>query len=256
MDTGVTLRVLEGHLAGVTGLAVHTPKEPGAATQVFSASNDGTVRRWDVAPLPHQHLLDVPGNAQAAAIAPDGTRVAVGFADGSLRLYALPAGRLVGQVEDAHEAGINRLVFNADGTALASASHDRTAKLWSIAGDGKLTTQQTFTGHDASVHGIAFSPDGKTLATASYDGRVGLFKVGAKDEGRFIDAHEGWVDVGRVRCRRHQAPERRDEDKTARLWDLASDPPALVRAFSEAQDDLMWAALSPDDRLVAAVGRD
>ena len=112
--------------------------------------------------------LDVPGEAWAAAIAPDGNRVAVGFDDGSLRLYTLPAGRLVGEVEDAHEAAINRLVFDADGAVLASASHDNSAKLWSVGGDGELTLQQTFTGHSDSVYGVAFSPDGKTLATASY----------------------------------------------------------------------------------------
>ena len=215
----------------MTGVAVNTPKEPGATTQVFSASNDGTVRRWDIAPLPHQHLLDLPGEASAAAIAPDGAHVAVGFDDGSLRLYALPAGRLVGEVEDAHDNTIARLVFNADGAVLASASHDNSAKLWSVTADGKLTAQQTFTGHDDAVYGIAFSLDGKTLATASYDGRVGLFKVGAKDEGRFIDAHEATCGLGRVRCQRHQAFERRVGDKTARLWDLTTDPPALIRSL-------------------------
>ena len=77
MDTGVTLRVLEGHLAGVFGVAVHTPKRPGTTTQVFSAGLDGTVRRWDTTPLPRQHLFDLPGEANPAAIAPDGTHIAV-----------------------------------------------------------------------------------------------------------------------------------------------------------------------------------
>jgi WD40 repeat protein len=259
MDTAVTLRVLEGHLAGVTGIAVHRPKEAGAATQVFSAGNDGTVRRWDVAPLPHQHLIDVPGDAQAAAVAPDGNRVAVGFADGSLRLYTLPEGRLVGDMEKAHNAEVNRLVFNADGTLLASASHDHTAKLWSVSGGGQLTEQQTFTGHDKPVYGIAFSPDVKTLATASYDGRVGLFKVGSKEAERFIDAHAPGSNGGAESVAFDTNDTRLLSagyyDKTARVWDLTIDPPLLIREFKQAQAELLWAALSPDDRLVAAVGR-
>ena len=46
-----------------------------------------------------------------------------------------------------------------------------------------------------------------------------------------------------------------DEDKTARLWDLTTNPPVLIRSFPEAQNKLTWAALSPDERLVVTVGR-
>jgi WD40 repeat protein len=45
------------------------------------------------------------------------------------------------------------------------------------------------------------------------------------------------------------------QDKTARLWDLTTDPPARLREFKDAHAELLWAALSPDDRLVATVGR-
>ncbi len=185
-ETGVTLRIFEGHLSGVNRLALHTANEPGAKAQLFSASHDGTVRRWDMAPLQHQRLLDVPGEAKAAAIAPDGMQVAVGFDDGSIRLYELPVGRLVDEVEDAHGATIKRLVFNADGGSLASAGFDNNTKLWSVSGDGELTAQQTFTGHHAHVHGVAFSPDGKTLATASYDGSVGSFQGRGQGRGAIL----------------------------------------------------------------------
>ena len=107
-DTGVTLRVLQGHLAGVTRLAVRPHKESDAPLQVFSCSNDGTVRRWDIAPLPHQYLIDVPAEAWTAAIAPAGDRVAVGFGDGSLRLYTLPGGRLGGR-----KGGRTRLCYHS-----------------------------------------------------------------------------------------------------------------------------------------------
>jgi WD40 repeat protein len=208
----------------------------------------------DIAPLPHQHLADLPGEAFAAAIAPDGNRVAVGFADGSLRLYMLPEGRLVGEEEHAHDAGISRLVFDADGAALASASDDRSAKLWSLAGDGKLTLEETFTGHEASVYGIALSPEGKTLATASFDGKVGLFGVGSKDEGRFIDAHAGGVNSVAFDASGARVLSAGD-DKIARLWDVTIEPPALIREFKQAPDKLLWAALSPDDRIAAVMGR-
>ncbi len=254
-DSGVALRVLQGHTAGAVDLAVHTPAAPGSRAQVFSAANDGTVRRWDVAPLPHQRLVDLPGPAYSVALAPDGALVAVGLEDGSLRLHALPAGRLLAEEGAAHGAAVVRLTFNADGLLLASASDDDTARLWAVAADGTLAARQTFEGHEDLVHGLAFSPDGRTLATASYDGRVGLFAVGEETEPFFFAAHEGKVASVAFDSSGTRLLSAGNEDKTARLWHLTGDPPALVRAFPEAPAELLWATLSPGGEWLAQVGR-
>ena len=94
------------------------------------------------------------------------------------------------EVEDAHEDGITRLVFNANGASLATASQTECEALvshrqWRTDGAEDVHRSRR------SVNGIALSPDGKTLATASFDGRVGLFRVGPKDERQFIDAQKG-----------------------------------------------------------------
>ncbi len=105
---------------------------------------------------------------------------------------------------------------------------------------------------------VAFSPDGKTLATASYDGRVGLFGSGPRrrDDLSMLTSR-GWGGrIGRVRCQRHQASERgvlrQDRPPVGPDHRPAQADP---RVRTEAQAELLWAALSPDDRLVAAVGR-
>ncbi len=253
-DSGVTLRVLQGHSAGAGGIAVHAARGGGQRVQVFSAGNDGTVRRWDIAPLPHQRLVDLPGPSSSAAIAPDGRHIAVGLDSEALRLYSLPEMRLVGKQESAHTDKVKRLSFNADGTLLASASFDDTAKLWAVAPDGTLTERQTFRGHTAGVHGLAFSPDGATLATAGYDGRVGLFIVGTEEK-RFVDAHEGRVESVAFDAGGTRLLSAGNEDKTVRLWDLTTDPPTLIKAFPKAPQKLLWAALSPDGRSMVSVGR-
>ena len=252
-ESGVTLRVLQGHSAGILKIAVHAAPETGQGVQVFSASNDGTVRRWDIAPLPSQQLVDLPGPASSAAIAPDGTYVAVGFASGAVRLYALPDMRLMGEEEKAHERDIQRLSFSADGTLLASASFDNTAKLWAVAPDGTLTARQIFSGHTNVVHGLAFSPNGTLLATASYDGRIGLFTVGTEEK-RFITPFDG-RDVNAVAFA--SAGERllATGDYETSLWDLSSNPPTQLQAFPPAQDTLLWATLTPDGHTMASVGR-
>ena len=181
--------------------------------------------------------------------------VAVGFNSGALRLYSLPEMRMVGEEQKAHGNMVHRLSFNADGTLLASASFDNTAKLWAVAPEGTFTARQTFRGHRKSVHGLAFSPDGMTLATASYDGRVGLFTVGTEEK-RFIYAHEGDVASVAFDDSGTRLLSVGVNDKTARLWDLTRDLPTRIKAFPKAPDKLLWATLSPDGESMASVGRE
>jgi WD40 repeat protein len=53
--------------------------------------------------------------------------------------------------------------FSPDGKYIATASGDKTARLWDLT--GKLI--QEFKGHQDWVSSVSFSPDGKYIATAS-----------------------------------------------------------------------------------------
>ncbi len=66
------------------------------------------------------------------------------------------------------------IAFSPDGYILATASTDRTIKLWS-ANTGHLL--QTLQGHTIWVWAIAFHPHGHTLASASYDQTIKLWNV-------------------------------------------------------------------------------
>ena len=58
------------------------------------------------------------------------------------------------------------------GTRIATASADKTAKLWEAAsGQERLTLY----GHTAVVGGVAFSPDGTQLATMSDDSTARIY---------------------------------------------------------------------------------
>jgi WD40 repeat protein len=72
-----------------------------------------------------------------------------------------------------HEAAVNSITFSPDGKMIASASDDKTVKLWSV--DGKEV--QTLTAHTDWIYSIAWSPDGKTIASASQDKTVKLWSM-------------------------------------------------------------------------------
>jgi WD40 repeat protein len=79
-----------------------------------------------------------------------------------------------------HPAPVWGLAFSPDGTRLATASADGTAKVWLLTSDpaGDTITGQellTLTGHTDAVSGVAFSPDGTLLATCGADGTARLY---------------------------------------------------------------------------------
>ena len=74
-----------------------------------------------------------------------------------------------------HTGEVHGVAFSPDGKWLATASGDRTVKVWDTT-SGQET--RTLKGHTGNVNGVAFSPDGKRLASASDDKTVKIWGAG------------------------------------------------------------------------------
>ncbi|NDU73000.1 protein kinase [Actinomadura sp. DSM 109109] len=74
-----------------------------------------------------------------------------------------------------HDGRLSSLAFSPDGSRVATASEDGTAKVWN-AGTGALVT--TLTGHKGEVYAVAFSPDGSRLVTGGDDDVAKVWNAG------------------------------------------------------------------------------
>jgi WD40 repeat protein/energy-coupling factor transporter ATP-binding protein EcfA2 len=150
-----------------------------------------------------------------------------------------------------HTASVNGVAFSPDGKLLASASDDRTVRLWEVA--SIRSHGQPLTGHTDFVNGVAFSPDGKLVASTSSDGTVRLWEVATgRSHGRPLTPGGEVFGVAFSPDSRLLAST--GNDGSVRLWEVASG-----RSYGRPLTHggvVNEVAFSPDSRLVASAGDD
>ncbi|RYO77156.1 hypothetical protein DL764_010237 [Monosporascus ibericus] len=108
------------------------------------------------------------GGVNSVAFSGDGSRLASGSTDGTVKVWDAATGACLSTLTG-HGDYVRSVAFSADGSRLASGSYDGTVKVWDAATGACLST---LTGHGGQVHSVAFSGDGSRLASGSDDRTV------------------------------------------------------------------------------------
>lgn len=256
----------------------------------FSKYSDGL----PVSYQPGTVLLTLTAHTEAVtsvAYSPDGSLIASGSADNSVKIFDASTGSLLRSLTG-HTWDVSCVAFSPDGLTLASTSYDDKIKLWKVS-DGTLirtisghtnnvmsvcfspdsqviasgswdntikiwrlsdgTVMRTLTGHTNSVYSVAYSPDGQTLASGSWDYKVKAWRVSDGALLTTLGNHNSFVYSVKF-SPDGQTLASGSWDHTVKLWKTSDW--SLIRSLTSGTSDVRSVGFRPDGALIACGGLD
>jgi len=189
-------------------------------------------------------------SVRCVAFSPDGSPLASGSSDDTVRLWQVADGTLLRTLEVG--SAVTSVAFSLDGAVLASGSWDKKVKLWRV-GDGALPrTLEEYTGR---VKSVAFSPDGVTLASASNDDTVRLWRFSDGTLLHTLKGHESGVESVAF------SPDGAlvasgSNDNTVRLWRASDGELLCTLKIGKFMVSVYSVAFSPDGMTIASGSTD
>ncbi|KAF1969949.1 WD40 repeat-like protein [Bimuria novae-zelandiae CBS 107.79] len=154
------------------------------------------------------------------------------------------------QTLEGHSSAVWSVAFSHDSTRIASASLDKTVKIWDASSGKHL---QTLEGHSDSVKSVAFSHDSTRLALALDDSTVKIWDISSEACLQTLKGHSGEVSSVAFSHDSTQLASA-SVDSTVRIWD--ADSRACLQTLKGHSDIMISVAFSHDSTLLASASWD
>ncbi|KAK4718914.1 hypothetical protein R3W88_017252 [Solanum pinnatisectum] len=222
-------------------------------------------------------FVNTHNGLNCASISHDGSLVAGGFSDSSLKVWDMAklgqqtgpsflqgetdspssehvlgssGGRRCYTLLQGHSGPVYSASFSPDGDFLLSSSSDSTIRLWSTKLNANVVC---YKGHNYPVWDVQFSPAGHYFASSSHDRTAKIWSVDRIQPLRIMAGHLSDVDCVQWHANCNYIATG-SSDKTVRLWDVQSGD--CVRIFIGHRSMILSLAMSPDGRYMASGDED
>ncbi|MGA9378676.1 MAG: DnaJ domain-containing protein [Phormidium sp.] len=211
------VKTLRGEVGKINSLAISPDGEI-----IAIASDDKTVSLWSL--QKEKQIFSFYGFGKevfSVAISPDGEMLLTGDFENKVTRWNLRKKQLIGTCfylnsPYSHLGCVNSIAFSPTGNIFASASADKTIRVW-----GRFTGEIKYTlnGHSDSVFCLAFSRDGKFLVSGSIDKTIRIWDLSTRRVIRVLQGHSGWVSAIAISPDNHTIITG-STDTTIKLWNL------------------------------------
>ena len=239
------IRFLQEHTDAVQGLAL----SPDGKT-IASASDDGTVKLWELAAGNQNSIKEIKdqgGWVRAVVFLSDRQIITAGQ-DKNIKIIDIASGKIV-KTLTGHTNLVHTLAIAPAIDLLVSGSYDNSVNLWQIS-TGKLRLSLK---HDDKVLGVAISPDGKQVVSASRDKTLKIWDVKTGDLLPILKGHSESVTCVLITPNGKQVISG-STDKTIRVWDLASGK--ILYTLNGHEDAIGAIAITRDGKYLFSGGKD
>jgi WD40 repeat protein len=220
-------------------------------SQLVATAMGYNVRAFDVntgAMIVDDYPPDLAGSLYAIALDPTSETGALAAGD-AMNVYDLATSERRFQALG-HESVITQIAYSPDGSMIATAGGDGTARIWDKADGGFLVA---LTGHTDRVSSVSWTADGTEVFTASEDGTVRHWNALTGEELGTIYSHEGGGPmVAAMNPQGHLIV----GDHHGELTFISGDNFEFVGLLGTQRGEIRSVAFSPDGRYAASVSAD
>jgi len=238
---GLLISTLQGHKDVINQVKFSKQKD-----MLVSASKDGSVRVWSLQALPRMIQLKDYKIYSSSFSSKNSDLVASPGKDLRSNDHVVILWSLNGKVQQTfrgHLDIINNISFSPDGKKIASASKDKTVRIWSLDSQKFIILP-----HQSPVWSVVFSPDGKLIATASDDKTIKIWGIDGTLK-HTLNRHKKQInDLSFSPDSKILASA--SDDKTVNLWDVGQG--RFINSLNTAQIRFSSVSFSPDGQWIAS----